>query len=264
MENVILIHNWNQLKKTSSNFSRVYFGSEFCDRLLPSKQDIEKLIILKKRSGINFSIVTPYINQRNFFKLVNLLNYLNKELPKVEIIVNDWGVFNIISERFNNLIIVLGRVLSKQKRGFFVPLAHKDILIDSIKIKCSEKEYLKSSILQNDYLMKYIKRKGIYRIGLDNLKQGIIINKKVFCIDLYYPYIYLATSSYCLATSLNKRVKLLTKINKCGKICKKENMRKFKICGENVYLFGNTQFYINNEFGRVDIKKIDRLINVLL
>jgi hypothetical protein len=264
MENVILINNLDRLKKIKSGFSRIYFGGEFCGRLLPSKQDIQKLGVFKKRSGINFSIVTPYIGQRGFFKLVNLLGHLNKEYPGLEIIVNDWGVLNLISERFNNLTMALGRVLSKQKRGFFVPLAHKDVPADIIKIKNREKEYLRSSILQNESLMKYIQGKGINRIGLDNLKQGVIVDKDAFDIDLYYPYVYLASSSYCLSASFANGVKLPVNTNKCGKICKKEKIRVLKICKENTYLSGNTQFYINNGLGGADTKKIDRLINVVL
>lgn len=264
MKKVILTNNWDRLKKISPDLSRIYFGSEFCCSLLPSKEDLRKLVAFRKRTGVDFSIVTPYVSQRGFIKLAGLLSYLDKKLPGSEVIVNDWGVFNMISEKFHNLNMALGRVLSKQKRGFFVPLADKDMPVGSVRIKKAEKEYLRSSILQNRYLMDYVKMKGIRRIGLDNLKQGIIINKEMPCVDLYYPYVYVASSNYCIAASLGEGMKLPISTDRCGKICKIEEKRKSRLCGEDVYWSGNTQFYVNDKLKKADIKKIDRLVDVLL
>jgi collagenase-like PrtC family protease len=142
MGNVILFDNFNNFKKILTGISRIYFGNGFCDHLLPLKKDIDTLVNLKGKRKVDFSIVTPYINQRNFPQLTDLLHNLNKNLPGIEIIVNDWGVLHLIKERFHNLFIVLGRLLSKQKRGFFIKSKLSGItLIENLNLKKADMKY---------------------------------------------------------------------------------------------------------------------------
>ena len=267
MEKIALFQNIEHIKNISKDISRIYFGSEFCDYLIPSKKDIYTLVRLRDKRKVPFSIVTPYTNQRNFHRLAELLHYLNVNFPEMEVIVNDWGVLNLIKKRFHNLFIVLGRLLSKQKRGFFTKSKLSGItLIENLNLKKADIEYLKSSILQNEFLMKFIEEAGIKRIGLDNVEQGILLknkNKNIY-IDLYYPYIYITTSNYCLTAPLYKRNNFFSRTDKCDKVCLISSLHEIDVNGKYMLLSGNTQFYFNNQFNYVDRNKIDRLVEMVL
>lgn len=42
MEHALYINNNNDLKLFSEKFQRLYFGTEFCEYLLPKKNDLKK------------------------------------------------------------------------------------------------------------------------------------------------------------------------------------------------------------------------------
>jgi len=59
MERALFIAKAKNLKYFNSHFNRLYFGNEFCQRLIPSEQDIEHVIDFVREHTIPFSLVTP-------------------------------------------------------------------------------------------------------------------------------------------------------------------------------------------------------------
>lgn len=266
MEIVALTNNLDHIgNNRDRSFSRVYFGNEFCNYLLPTDRDISLLQNLKKKRKIEFGIVLPYINQLKIKQSVSLLRRIDKELPGSEIIVNDWGALNLIKNEFPGLTIVLGRLFSRQRRGFFLKgAAGKNTLIDAVNVGDREKEYLKSSVLQNDYLMGFFRELGIRRIGIDNLRQGIIPdNKYNMDVDLYYPLVYITTSNRCLTASLHRKDPVSSRIARCDNVCMRVPRRTMEILGVKVYLVGNTQFYFNDKLGAGDTSSVSRLVETI-
>ena len=268
-ERAVLLHKKFQLEGiTRDNFSRIYFGSETCDFLLPSKTDISVLMNIKKRFNIDFTIVMPCMTQHNFHLADKLLMHLNKSLPFTEIVVNDWGTLNLIKERYHNFCIILGRILNRQRRGnLFVNTKASGVeLTSDMKLITKEDQvYLKASIIQNDYAMCFLKGLNIKRVSLDNLKQGLLLdNDDDIKIDLYYPYCYLTSSPYCLTRALLKKPYLFRRSTRCEKVCLKKEVEKIKICNETIYLVANSQFCFNDKVSSSILEKIDRLIKVVL
>ena len=253
------------IKKIDKNVSRVYFGNEFCDFLIPGKSEINRLFDITNKPGIKVSIVTPYLNERSLRNAEKLLSHINRNFPDTEIIVNDWGVFHLIKNNLPDLEIVMGRLLTRQKRGFFVKSKDSGVeLIRKLRLTKADRSYLKCSVLQNSYMMDFISAAGIKRIGLDNTLQGIDISGyRKFNIDLYYPYAYITTSNYCLTPLLEKGGGLRDKIYKCDKICLRSKVRTIQVLGRNIYLAGNTQFY-RNELIKVEDNRINRIITCSL
>lgn len=261
MKKVLLTDKFPIPETAPKDISHIYYGNEFCDFLLPKKKDIESLNKSKRKKGIDFSIVIPYVNQRNFDKAAELLKFLNKTLPGIEIIVNDWGILHMIAGRFKKLIPVAGRLLNRQKQGFFVKTVSEGMkLITELGLNRHDKEYLSSSILQNNYILKILFKMGVRRIGLDNILQGINIEGYQGEIDIYYPYVYLTTSNYCLTANLDKSYPYRKKISACDGICRSLPQRSFNMCGKSIYLRGNTQFYYNDDLKNLKYIKHSRLI----
>ena len=264
MENAILTSGLSRIPDKGLRENRIYFGSEFCDFLLPRPGDIDRLLDIKKIRNVDFSIVTPYFNERSLSRLKELLAYLYKKSPANEVVINDWGAFDLITERFPGFQVILGRILSKQKRGFFVSRSSgKKQLIRDLLLKKNDVTHLRSSILQNDYLMRFIAERGIKRIALDNCLQGIDYpGKNSVNIDLYYPYVYVTTSNYCLTQAHSKN--FIAKNMSCDKACLKGDAPAMEICGQKMYLKGNTQFYYNDDLAFVKKGAGNRLIKVIL
>lgn len=265
MQTRLFINNTDNVKFLDNDVSGIYFGVEFCDQLLPSGKDLDFLVRFSHKSKVPVSIVTPYLNECNFEGITKLLDSLNERMPNAEVVVNDWGVLNLIKDNYDNFSIIIGRLLSRQKRGFFVKRENgENVLIENLKLKRTEKDYMKCSIMQNDYLMEFLKKMGIKRISLDNMRQGVVLTSKGIKTDVYYPYIFITTSNYCLTSAIHKSSGMRGVIDSCNGICRKVQMREMEICGEKIYLYGNTQFYFNDRVDNLSLTKGDRLIRVIL
>lgn len=266
---VILIYKKSQiLEVPKDRFARIYYGSETCDFLIPSNSDIDALQKIHEKQKIGFTIVTPYLTQQNFSSVERLFKFLAVHSPCAEIVVNDWGVLNLITERYPKFCVIWGRILNRQMRGlFFADEKIADVqLVENLKgLKKDDRSYFKASILQNSYATQLLKSMHIKRIGLDNVKQGLLLDMaRDIKIDLYYPYCYITSSPHCLTRTLAMKPFLFQRAIRCNKVCLKTKVKKVKICGEAIYLMGNHQSYFNNKLTPEILQKIDRLIEVKL
>lgn len=79
------------LKHYTGSFSRVYFGNEFCQRLIPSAKELEQVLDFVSEKSLPFTLVTPYVTDEGLRILESLLLKLEKRKPGSEVVVNDWG-----------------------------------------------------------------------------------------------------------------------------------------------------------------------------
>ncbi len=61
--------------------------------------------------------MTPFVTNRGLEQLEELLPVLAQTLPDAEVVVNDWGVLQLLRSEYPELKPVLGRLLNKSKRG---------------------------------------------------------------------------------------------------------------------------------------------------
>lgn len=89
---------------------RLYFGNEFCDRLLPSTRALLRAVETTKRAGLALTLLTPLVSDRRIGQLRRLL----AAVPEgAEVVVNDLGVLRLVSREFTQLEPVAGRQLTK-------------------------------------------------------------------------------------------------------------------------------------------------------
>ncbi len=268
-DQAVLIYKKSQIPEVSKDrFDRIYYGSDTCDFLIPSKSDIDALQKIHTKLKIDYTIVTPYLTQQNFSLVEKLFKHLATISPCAEIVVNDWGVLNLITERYPQFCMIWGRILNRQRRSpFFADQENADVqLVEDIKgLTKDDRRYLKASILQNGYATQLLKSMNIKRIGLDNVKQGLLLGRdRDIKIDLYYPYCYIASSSHCLTRTLTMKPFLFQRVARCNRTCLKTKVKKVKIGGEEVCFIGNHQSYFNNKIKPKILQRIDRLIEVKL
>lgn len=91
-------------------FQRVYYGEEFCERLLPKPNELKKILQDVRHMGKSFSLITPFSTDKGISALRGLFKVLS---PQDEIVVNDYGVLNMVNEEFGNPVFI-GRILGKQ------------------------------------------------------------------------------------------------------------------------------------------------------
>ena len=64
MEQAVFISRVDQLKYCDDNFTRLYFGIEFCERLLPTLQQLKKVISAVKERGGGIKLCNALCNQQ--------------------------------------------------------------------------------------------------------------------------------------------------------------------------------------------------------
>ncbi|MDH3378170.1 MAG: hypothetical protein OEQ39_14595 [Gammaproteobacteria bacterium] len=92
------------------HISHIRLGNEFCERLLPTRRQIEKAAALADQYDVSFALVTPNLTDQGLKRLQHVMS----AVPAAsEIIVNDWGVADMLVQLYPALSLTAGRLLCK-------------------------------------------------------------------------------------------------------------------------------------------------------
>jgi len=276
VEQALFISKLSQLPYLEKRYSRIYFGNEFCQRMIPSRRDLQQALRFTRKKGLDLSFVTPYVTNQGLRKLKNLFDLLSSTGLSGEVIVNDWGVLNLLSRNYPGLSPVLGRLLTKQKRGPRLErLLKRDgrprLIRDPHSPKTNYLVFQKRLPLDLDYYYKgsnaasvglihnYLIEHGVNRIELDNTVQGLSLQlpQGEISASLYLPYIYIATTFFCPSAGCDQKKKSLLKIRPCTKQCQKYIFKlRHKSIPKTLFLKGNTVFYKHSRLPRRRLEEI--------
>lgn len=188
----------------SGNVEGIYYGQETCENLIPSLKNLKLAVEYCKEHEYQFVFATPYAGPKGMERMKSLLKFLNDEAPGSEVVVNDYGVLHILESDYSNLTPVLGRLLLKFKRDPRFSLSGFEITNQGIKnikkVESNQMDALQGCSLELPAYQEFLKQKGIQRICLDTLSQGM--NKKTlkkwgFPVDLLWPWSYVTSSRSC-------------------------------------------------------------------
>lgn len=238
MEYAIFISKADELSLVDENFSRVYFGNEFCQELVPSLEDLER--VLNSTINLKLTLVTPYVTIEGLNRLTPLLERLSREKRDAEVVFNDWGVFHLLKKSHSNLQPVMGRLLNKMKRD---PRIGKLLHL----LPGEDISYFKSSNLTLKIFRDFLTASGVRRVEFDNLIQGFDLNFDGIEVSLYIPYVYVTTTRYCLVNACDiPHKKAVVGIFPCKKECQRYTFfLKHKVMPVTLLRKGNTLFFKN-------------------
>jgi len=253
MENAIFLTNTGYLDHANKGYSRLYFGQEFCERLLPLPNELSKAVSCAKDTKIGFTLVTPYVTEKGLNQTRELLSLLVNRMPGAEVVINDWGVLHLVNDEFQKLQPILGRLLYKQKR---------DPRISLLKNKRAIAQF------PNCAFIEFLIQNRIKRVDSDTfpLFSCTGLNNPIIEGSLYYPFTYVATTRSCvLAGCENNQRKNLSGVFPCQKECQRFTfIIQSKMFPVNLFLKGNTQFFKNEKVpSNLEEKGINRLVRQL-
>ncbi len=272
MEKALHITKTGNLKYLTPGFARIYFGTEFCQNLIPSVEDLEKAINFSRMEGLRFTFVTPFVTEKGLCRLDHAFHFLKRRLEDCEVVVNDWGVLEVLSKKYKTFKPVLGRLLTRQNRDpavarIFrkqVPYVIKDadgklgILLHIPPGKLYQRG-VKSSYVNTFSVYSFLAKLNVGRIELNNLIQGVDFEGLKFKVSLYTPFVNISTTRFC---PMETRLQKTYRINVCKKECQRYYDRlKYNAGATVIYKRGNTLFYRNPIRLRTLNKEIvDRII----
>jgi len=260
MERALFIAKTKNVRYFTSALERLYFGTEFCERLVPSAHDIRQVLDFVREKETCFSLVTPYVTGAGLKSWQKIIELVAEAIPGSEIIFNDWGMYRTIRKISDELEPVLGRLLTKIKRGPRLMNALESLPPDA-------KRYFKSTNLTVPNYRAFLQERGIKRAELDyplqDLELGNISSE--MHLSLYIPFVYVTTTRFCLTASCDiPEQKGMIGIFPCKKECQKYTFTLDNpVMTTTLIRKGNTIFYKNEKIPTGDElreKGIDRLV----
>jgi len=151
------------------SFTRIYYGNEFCEAVIPSRKELEKCLFASLERGLSFTFVTPHVTDRYLAALGDCFNLISRNTGEAEVVVNDWGVLRLLRKHHNALVPVLGRILN---RSLF--------------------DYRRSNVTSLMYFpfRRFLWNYGVRRVEFDCPAQtmGVDLEKAALGGSLYFPF----------------------------------------------------------------------------
>jgi hypothetical protein len=260
MEKAILIRRLEDLSDTARDYDCVYFGTEFCQWLIPAFSDFKMIFEFCKTNKKKLVIVTPWVTDAGLDAVHKLVSSCVEVEDALEVVANDLGVIKLLADEFGGKVsITAGRLLSNQRRDPRT-LSFKDILNDDLY------EHYQHSSFDYQPLIDLLKSFNVNRVEIDNLFQGISIppDLKGMSFSLYHPYNYVTVTrncAFCYDSDPSKGKDPWQNKKNCLKKCidttLKMNCDEVK---DTFYLKGTALFIKNEKVDVKDSKLIDRLV----
>jgi hypothetical protein len=245
---------------------------EFCQNLIPSIANLEKAINFTQKRDLRFTFVTPFVTEQGLQRLNKLFQFLKTRLKDCEIVVNDWGVLEVLSTKFKTFRLALGRLLIRQNRDPAMayvlekqlPFAFRDkkgkiAIIAHIPPGKHYQKGIRACYVNATSVQGFLSKFNIERVELNNLIQGLNLQDIKFRVSLYTPFVNIATTRFC---PMESRFQKIYRINVCKKECQKYYSRlKNKTLPMSLYKYGNTVFYKNPvRLKSIGQSAIDRIV----
>lgn len=258
IEQALYIHTPDNLHYLTDDFTRLYFGQEFCERRLPSSDDLQRALERAGEGGLAFTLVTPYVTNAGLERVARLLEIVAGSGLAAEVVFNDWGVCQCASEIAPALRLVLGRLLNKSKRG---PRIMN--IID--QIPDASQRYFRGSTLDVPAACRFLKERAINRVEFDNILQGIDFTgaDPELHRSLYIPFVFVSTTRFCLVANCDSPDRdRPVGVTACAQECQRYAFQLYNpVMGLPLIRQGNTVFYCNEKIPElVGSHQVDRIV----
>lgn len=215
-----------KLKKIDNNITNniqwIYYWSDNCEYLAPTKQEIKKALELYEKANKKyffkkwkkwFVLVTPYVWWKMIERLKESLDFLNEKW-QFEVVVNDLWVLRYIQKHCPNLKVIIWRIFHKLLKTPLVDTywnhAHvpwklmknktpQQIQMIQEEIVKNQNNFYNSIELSFKPYLRFLDKNNIERVGTDFMQSRAKMFDKKYekWIDLYYPYACVFTWRLC-------------------------------------------------------------------
>ena len=166
----------------------LYIGNQFCHLLFPEQDMLFKLMEKAIKEHLKITLVFSYIREYKLDFISRLLCEIDKWCRlhncQIEVVINDWGMAEILKNQTENLIPCLGTLLNKRKKD------------PRISYKTGDQKLFKENSLNAQFYRNFLRNTyGICRFEWETCgyTQLFPIGKN----SLHIPFYQTNTSQYC-------------------------------------------------------------------
>jgi len=99
-----------------AQLTALYFGSEFCQDLLPGSGDAEAFCAHCAEHELEAVLLTPVVTHRGLARIDRLLNNLTGSGWFPSVVFNDWGVLDLLRKSYPSVPLRMGRLMNRGLR----------------------------------------------------------------------------------------------------------------------------------------------------
>ena len=187
----LFIKSYIQTKQLPDDFfsgisiERLYIGSEHCFHLFPDEKTLSAIVQKAQAEHLRLSFNTSIVHQSQMNASKHRLEMISILCPDAEIIVNDWGLLNVLQNPAYRLKPVFGTIINRFRRDARMQW----------KAGISEKGSLLSESALNDPLFReFALSLGVRRFEYAPGTQMLIPEG---IASLHFPFYPTNTSAYC-------------------------------------------------------------------
>lgn len=169
----------------------IYFGSSFCEYKIPSILEFERFVKFCDDNMIKKVLVTPIVSDEGINKISDLLNYIIKHDIICDLVVNDFGVLELLKDVNFKGKLWFGRLLEKT--------IHDTRITTDEKLKYyseSGYEYMKMTSYTSSPYINLLNRDNVEGVHFDYAVEGRVIGNHVKTAVIY-PSEYITTGRMC-------------------------------------------------------------------
>lgn len=181
------------------NATRYYIGNQFCHNLFPEKellfQMLEKARMERKQVTLAFSYLREELTEETESLIADIYHWCHEKKMCVEIIVNDYGFFEILEGKQDYLRLSLGTLLNKRRKD---PRYAYKIGASAYIAKGKSKETaLGSNALGQPLYQTFLSELGIIRYEQEACGYDYEVKYAEEQCSLHMPFYQTNTSQYC-------------------------------------------------------------------
>lgn len=244
-------------KRCLDTFSRIYYGSEFCDKCIPTEKELDKIIDLCQRLNVSFSFVTPPLCDTEFNTCLERIHYVKRRIPHFEVIVNDIGLAYELSSD-EDITIVFGRLFDKTSHDGRVDRDQISAYFGTEGL-C----YAGQSAVYSKQMLTILKEMNVKSLEIDLPTQAVTLGD--YPTHVLIPFAYMTTGRKCMFGEIEKSI-FSTDGQKCSRVCRKYQQLMKKplnqvIKEKELILFrkGNTIYYGEKNYTEI-LDQVERIV----
>jgi len=182
--------------------SRVYVGSETCERLLPTRKAVRSWAAAASGSRVALSLVLPPLSRDGLAKAEEAVRAL-EGAEGLEVVAGDWGTVHRLRSLHPGLAIVLGRLTHKMLRD--PRLAE---YFDSPQAPAPARSALCRSGELAPGFRALMERYGIARREVDPFLQPLAVDEwegRSEKLSVHFPYLFVTMGRACLLGAMHRK-----------------------------------------------------------
>lgn len=173
---------------------RLYIGNAFCHLLFPEENELFSMLEKARREGVRVTLTCSYVREFLLEKTEDLIGKLEewcgRNGTELEIVVNDWGMADLLKNRASSLKPCLGVLLNKRKKDPRMPYKKGNMTL------------LKQNSLNAEFYQAYLEQEfGIHRFEWESCgyAQQFPSAEPEEAVEhhLHMPFYQTNTSQYC-------------------------------------------------------------------